>query len=60
MRTVYRVGILFLLVVCALFFGAMGSMNGMGVFLVFAFLFEAAFWFGLFKIMKRPKASQHS
>lgn len=29
-------------------------MSGMGVFLVFSVLFEGAFWFGLFKRMKRP------
>ena len=54
MRVLYRMLILFSLLVCALLFGSLGSMNGMGVFLVFAVLFEAAFWFGLFKSMKRP------
>lgn len=57
MRLIYRIPILVLLLVCALFFGAMGSMNGMGVFLLFAFLFEVAFWIGLFKTMRRPKES---
>lgn len=56
MRVLYRILILFLLIVCALFFGSLGSMNGMGVFLVLAFLFEAAFWFGLFKVMRRPQS----
>lgn len=54
MRVLYRILVLSLLIVCALFFGSLGSMNGMGVFLVLAFLFEGAFWFGLFKSMKRP------
>ena len=54
MRVLYRILILLLLIVCALFFGSLGSMNGMGVFLVLAVLFEGAFWLGLFKIMKRP------
>lgn len=54
MRVLYRILILLLLLVCALFFGSLGSMNGMGVFLVLAVLFEGAFWFGLFKSMKRP------
>jgi len=54
MRVLYRILVLFLLIVCALFFGSLGSMNGMGVFLVLAFLFEGASWFGLFKSMKRP------
>ncbi len=54
MRVIYRILILSLLLVCALLFGSLGSMNGMGVFLVLAFLFEGAFWFGLFKSMKRP------
>jgi len=54
MRVLYRILVLFLLIGCGLFFGSLGSMNGMGVFLVLAFLFEGAFWFGLFKIMKRP------
>ena len=54
MPSFYRVLVLFLLIVCALFFGFLGSMNGMGFFLVLAFLFEGAFWFGLFKSMKRP------
>ena len=54
MRVLYRILVLFLLLACALFFGSLGSMNGMGVFLVLAFLFEGAFWIGLFKSMKRP------
>ena len=54
MRMLYRIPILFLLLICALFFGSIGSMSGMGAFLIFCVLFEGAFWFGLFKSMKRP------
>lgn len=54
MRVLYRILVLSLLIVCALLFGSLGSMSGMGAFLVLAALFESAFWFGLFKSMKRP------
>lgn len=57
MRTIYRVSILFLLIVLALFFASIGSMNGMGIFLVLGFLFEAAFWLGLFNTMKKRKGT---
>ncbi|GJM13794.1 MAG: hypothetical protein DHS20C12_21970 [Pseudohongiella sp.] len=53
MRLLYRILILSLLLVLAVFFGSLGSMNGMAVFIVLAVLFEGAFWFGLFKTMKR-------
>jgi len=54
MRVLFRILILFLLIVSALVFGSLGSMSGMGAFLVLAFLFEGAFWIGLFRSMKRP------
>ncbi len=60
MRMIYRIPILFLLIVCAFIFASIGSMNGMGAFLLFALLFEGAFWFGLFKSMQRPRESRHS
>ena len=54
MRLLFRIPILFLLISCALIFGAIGSMNGMGFFLLLCMLFEGVFWFGLFKTMRRP------
>ncbi len=54
MRLLYRISILFLLISCALIFGSIGSMNGMGFFLLLCILFEGAFWLGLFKAMQRP------
>lgn len=54
MRLPYRISILFLLISSALIFGSIGSMNGMGFFLMLCVLFEGAFWFGLFKAMRRP------
>jgi len=57
MRILYRILILLLLIVAAVLCGVLGSMSGMGVFLVLAMLFEGAFWLGLFKIMKRPAGS---
>lgn len=54
MRLPYRISILFLLISSALIFGSIGSMNGMGFFLMLSVLFEGAFWFGLFKAMWRP------
>jgi len=58
MRKLYRVLVLLLLIVAAVLCGILGSMNGTGVFLVLAVLFESAFWLGLFKIMKRPAAGR--
>lgn len=51
----YRVPTLLILIFCAFCFGVLGSMTGMSVFLLFAVLFESAFWFGLFKRMRRPR-----
>ena len=58
MRMIYRIPILFLLIVCAFIFASIGSMNGMGILLLFALLFEGAFWIGLFRSMQRPKESK--
>ncbi len=59
MRMIHRILVLTLLIVFAFLFGSIGSMNGMAIFLILAFLFEVAFWFGLLKSMKRPQESQH-
>ena len=54
MRLPFRISILFLLISFALIFGSIGNMNGMGFFLMLCVLFEGAFWFGLFKALRRP------
>lgn len=59
MRMIYRILVLTLLIVFAFLFGSIGSMTGMSAFLLLAFLFEAAFWIGLFRTMKRSKESPH-
>lgn len=58
MSMAYRLPTLLILIVCAICFGVLGSMTGMGVFLLFAVLFESAFWFGLFKRMRRTRRKQ--
>ncbi len=49
---ILRISIMIVLILSALMFYSIGSMAGMGVFLLFGVLFEGAFWFGLFRGFK--------